>query len=203
MDLSLEKLHLQKGPGFWKYNSSLNKDPIYKQNLRTLIRDFLEDNRDLNKQVKWELLKYEVKKFTMTYSKKIAKEKRANKENLEKKLATMNENNVDHDNEDFKKTRDDLEKIYDGIATGIRIRSKCNWYELGEKSNKYFLNLETKNAKTSTITKLTDNDKVVSNQKEVLSDIEKFYKNLFSDKNKNLAESCKTFFTNNSNSLPK
>ena len=41
MDLSLENIHLQKGSGFWKYNASLNKDPIYKENLRTLIREFL------------------------------------------------------------------------------------------------------------------------------------------------------------------
>ena len=24
---------------------------------------------------------------------------------------------------------------------GIRIRSKCDWYELGEKSSKFYLNL--------------------------------------------------------------
>ena len=27
-------------------------------------------------------------------------------------------------------------------AKGIKIRSKCNWYELGEKSTKSFVNLE-------------------------------------------------------------
>ena len=32
--------------------------------------------------------------------------------------------------------------IYDQIAEGIRIRSKYDWYEHGEKSTKYFLNLE-------------------------------------------------------------
>jgi len=63
---------------------------------------------------------------------------------LEKKIATFTQNNVDQDNEDFKKAKEDLDKIYDDIANGIKIRSKCNWYELGEKSTKYFLNLEKK-----------------------------------------------------------
>ena len=196
MELSLENIHLQKGSGFWKYNSSLNKDPIYKQNLRPLIRDFLENNQDQNTQLKWELLKYEVKKFTIDYTKKIAKEKRANKETLENKLASLNDANVDDEDAELKKTCDDLEKNYEEIAIGTRIRSKCNWYELGEKSNKYFLNLEKKNAKASTITKLTDDDKIVCNQKDILADIEKFYKNLFTNKNTNTAVSCKNFLQN-------
>ena len=69
------------------------------------------------------------------------------------KLEHLKNTNVNEENPQYKKLHEDLEKIYDEIATGIRIRSKCNWYELGGKSNKYFLNLEKKNAKTSTITK--------------------------------------------------
>ena len=30
----------------------------------------------------------------------------------------------------------ELDSIYDEIAEGIRIRSKCDWYEQGEKSHK-------------------------------------------------------------------
>ena len=32
--------------------------------------------------------------------------------------------------------------LYDYITEGNIIRSKANWYEQGEKNNKYFLNLE-------------------------------------------------------------
>ena len=196
MDLSLKNIHLQKGPGFWKYNTSLNNDPIYKENLRTLIRDFLQSNQDLDKQLKWELLKYEVKIFSITYTKKIAKEKRANKLNLENKIASFNSLNTDENDENFKKAREDLEKIYDDIATGIRIRAKINWYELGEKSNKYFLNLEKKNAVTSTITKITDENKLITNQKDVLASLDKFYKNLFTNKNTKSVSSCKKILQN-------
>ena len=34
--------------------------------------------------------------------------------------------------------KNDLEIIYDHIAEGIRIRSKCDWYKQGEKSLKIF-----------------------------------------------------------------
>ena len=193
LDLSLSNIHMQRGSGFWKYNSSLNKDPIYKENLRALLRDFLQANQNLNGQLKWELLKWEVKKFTISYTSKIAKEKRANKALLEKQIAVFNAANVDENNVDFKKARDDLEQIFCDQAAGIRIRSKCDWYELGEKSNKYFLNLEKRNAVTSTITKLTDDNKIVTNQVEVLHDIEQFYTNLFTNRNKKTAASCKNF----------
>ena len=144
MDLSLENLHLQKGAGFWKYNSSLNKDPIYKESLRELIRKVLQENLALNKQMKWELLKFEVKQFTYFYTIKRARAKKETKEKLEKQIASLNAANADQNDEAFKKAREDLDKIYDDIAIGIKVRSKCEWYELGEKSNKYFLNLEKK-----------------------------------------------------------
>ena len=40
---------------------------------------------------------------------------------------------------------------YDYIARGAMIRSRANWYEQEEKSNKYFLNLESSRKKKSCI----------------------------------------------------
>ena len=37
-----------------------------------------------------------------------------------------------------------LDEIFANIAEGTRIRSRCQWYKKGEKSNKLFLNLEKK-----------------------------------------------------------
>ena len=34
---------------------------------------------------------------------------------------------------------------YDKIVEGVKIRSNCHWYEEGEKSTKFFLNLEKNN----------------------------------------------------------
>ena len=35
-----------------------------------------------------------------------------------------------------------LEQIYEEKANGVKIRSKCEWYEFREKSPKFFPNLE-------------------------------------------------------------
>ena len=45
---------------------------------------------------------------------------------------------------DRQNVKKNLELIYERIAEGDKIRSKCHWYEEGEKSTKFFLNLEKK-----------------------------------------------------------
>ena len=47
----------------------------------------------------------------------------------------------------------ELGSIYDLIAS-IRIRSKCNWYEHGEKSIKLFQNVEKKRSNQITFLNL-------------------------------------------------
>ena len=39
-----------------------------------------------------------------------------------------------------------IEQIYEDKANGVLIRSKCEWYELGEKSSKFALNLKIQHA---------------------------------------------------------
>lgn len=38
--------------------------------------------------------------------------------------------------------QNELEEIIANVADDVRVRSTCQWYKEGEKSNKFFLNLE-------------------------------------------------------------
>ena len=59
-----------RGKGFWKFNCSLTKDQNYINEIKKLARSFCTTNESLyNRQLKWELLKYEVLKFTINYTK--------------------------------------------------------------------------------------------------------------------------------------
>ena len=193
MNICVDESLIPKGCGFWKFNASLTKDAAYVTGINDLISNFFDTNTFENKQLQWELLKYEIKQFSRKFSMQKAKQKKEQKDKLEKKLDELNNMSADQENDEYKITTDALEKIYHEEAIGLRIRSKCDWYELGEKSNKYFLNLEKRNAKTSTITKLTDNDKIVTNQKDILKDIELYYKNLFTNNNTNTPTTCRNF----------
>ena len=61
-----------------------------------------------------------------------------------------------------------INSIYDHIAEGIRIRSKCDWYEHGEKSSKFFLNLEKKRGNQNQIRKLIIDEKEIDGDVEIL-----------------------------------
>ena len=47
---------------------------------------------DLNNQIKWELIKYEIRKFTMMYSKKVAREKKGCWRKMRRLLLNLNQN---------------------------------------------------------------------------------------------------------------
>ena len=60
------------------------------------------------------------------------------------------------------------------------MRWKINWYNEGEKNTKYFLNLEKRHFKISTISQLKSTDQeFVTSDKEILSECETFYKELY------------------------
>ena len=84
--LSKEKGDI-RSKGFWKFNSSLIKDQNYLNEIKDLIRNFNTKNDfEFSWQLKWEFLKYEIRKFTIHYAKGLVKERKQKIPNLESKL---------------------------------------------------------------------------------------------------------------------
>ena len=83
--------------------------------------------------VKWEYLKYNIRKYTINFSKQLAKTTNKKNVDLETKLKHFGKY-YENCNKDYKVLRQQLDAIYEEKAKGIKIRSKCNWYELGKKS---------------------------------------------------------------------
>ena len=98
ISISKNKNHIH-GHGFWKFNSSLLSDQNYVRKIKNLIQTF-DSNQNFisNAQLKWELLKYEIRKFTINYSKKLAKERKENKTLLENKVRELEANLNTEDN---------------------------------------------------------------------------------------------------------
>ena len=115
-----------------------------------------------------QLLFQEIRKCTINYFKKLAKEQKENK-TLENKLKELEGNFNTEDNiQSYNIYKKELDSIYDHIAEGIRIRSKCDWYEHGEKSTKFFFNLENKDGNQNQILKF------IIDEKEIDGDVEIF-----------------------------
>ena len=140
--ITLSKLNeFTKGKGLWKFNNSLisNEDEKMKNHTYDIL-NFLNNENIKDDQVIWEYLKYEIRKFTIQYSKRLAKTLREERECLERKLKILEQNSESNlnNNTEYYECKTQLEVIYQIQVDGIRTRSKCMWYEFGEKSSKFF-----------------------------------------------------------------
>ena len=135
-------------------------------------------------------MKYEIRKFIINYSQKLAKERKENKTLLENKVKGLEGNLNTEDNIQLHNIyKKELDSIYDHIAEGIRTRSKCHWYEHGEKSTKVFMILEKKRCNQNQIRKLIFDEKEIDGDVEMLKKMESFYETLFECQSfKNLSE---------------
>ena len=154
----LNLTNISRGCGLWKFNNSLISNTNFVDEMKTLIQKVIfsfESDAYLTDQVKWELLKYEIRKFAINFSKKLAQNSHKLQRDLETKIKKLEQNIINEDKfNEYKTAKDELENFDDDIATGVKIRSKCDWYQYGEKFAKYFLNLEKQKAVNGTVKKI-------------------------------------------------
>ena len=134
--------------------------------IKNVLNNFDQDNI-VDPQFRWEYLKYEIRKFSIHFSKDIGLNKKIEKMYLENKLKTLETRPDFIDNPEYTETNEKLDKIYQEKINGIRIRSKCNWYEHGEKSSKFFLSLEKSRAVQNQIRNILIGNIEVNNQKDI------------------------------------
>ena len=176
------------GPSFWKFNASLVDDEKYVTLIKDRYGSWIEEGREIeDPRVLWDYIKYKIRQETIAYSKSKARERKAALASLEKKIKdcqlACDEDPSPKNVNDLEILQTEYDRMYEFIAQGAIVRSRANWYEYGEKSNKYFLNLENSRKKKSCIRKLnTENDKSTTNPKEILDEIQSFYANLYDKK---------------------
>ena len=135
-----------RGSGVWKFNNSLLLNTEFVKKLKTHIKTVksnLQENSSFSDHSKWEFLKYEIRKFSISFSKNFAKKERIIQTNLENRIKTLEQSlKNEEDFNAYNLCKLELENIYDKKAEGAKLRCKCEWYQHGEKSTKFFLNLE-------------------------------------------------------------
>ena len=103
----------------------------------------LDQGKITDKHFRWEYLQYKIRKFTMNFSKNLVKEEHNDRNFLEKEPKKLKKKTTNiQTSQYYLECKQKLQNIYIKKVNGIRIRSKCNRYENGEKSTKFFLNLE-------------------------------------------------------------
>ena len=98
-------------------------------------------------RIGWEFLKYKVRQFSQVYSQQKTGERRKKRVNLKKRIeeldSNLSENSALEEILGYRNVKAHLDDLYNYITEGAILRSKVRWYEEGEKSTKYFLNLES------------------------------------------------------------
>ena len=110
----------------WLFNSflPLNKEFVEKEKKEHMSTGLylLEKENIVDDQVRWEYLKYKIKKFSIKFSKAQIKKLRLEKFLLEN-LKNLESNTSYH--EEYNDCKTQLQQIYKIKANGIKIRSKC------------------------------------------------------------------------------
>ena len=78
-------------------------------------------------------------------------------------------------------TKEKLELFYEEKTKGIIIRARARWYENGERSSKYFLNLEKRNP-IKHIRRLRVSGSITTDPFTILSEQKHFYEDLYKTK---------------------
>lgn len=138
----------KSGPGFWKFNASLLEDKEYVEKMYESISALIEKYKDVTDLgLKWDVIKMEIRSFTVQYSKRRARSEKDKENQLLIKLNDLQEKLCSSRNDlnllnDYYTLTAKLEKLLNRKIKGMILRSKARWYENGEKNSKYFLNLE-------------------------------------------------------------
>ena len=92
------------------------------------------------------IFKIQNKKCSKKFSKEAACSKKTESSALEMKLRILGSKIRYRNDAEYVHCKEELDKLYEGKINGALIRSRCVWHEHGDKSSKYFLNLEKNRA---------------------------------------------------------
>ena len=140
-----------KGPGLWKINCSILDDKDYIKDISLKIPSWIADGeRELSdKRTIWDWIKYNIRAHAIQFSKRRAKERSELEIVLQNDYTVASQkyesNPCDSNSNQLTAAKEKLELFYEQKTKGIIIRARARWHEHGERSNKYFLNLEKRN----------------------------------------------------------
>ena len=197
LNLSLDPSNKEgRGRGFWKFPENLLHDQEYVNKIKSLISAKINEYVMDDLGFKWDLIKMDIRNFTLPYCTHKKREAKKRETELNKKFlhlfSIVNTNNIVPQEilSEFYSVKTELENLEKDHARGIILRSKVQFVEEGEKCTSYFLRLEKNNYCNKHITKLYDpvTKEVVNDPTKILNMEKQFYENLYNDNRQNQTE---------------
>ena len=173
----------QRGKDFWKFNIELLKDKDYVDKINLELSDFedLEQTFD-NKSLLWDFIRCKLRGITISFAAFRAKRNRQQEAKLQEKLHQI-EGILDTtpSSKTVKNIWKELENIYMEKVHAAAILSRAEFVENNECNSKFFLGLEKENYNLRCIKCLNTADGQITNEKDILKEELKYYKDLYSE----------------------
>ena len=172
------------------------KDEEYVEQIKIVIeqtRKEYELDDTVSPSLLWDVIKMKVREKSVSYAAIKSSRIRSREDILYKKIADL-EKKIDEKifcaveqmsqlQTKLDDYRNEIERIIEYRTKGAILRSKTRWHNEGEKNKKYFLNLEKRQYKQGTISRLKRNENdYVTTDKEILHECKTFYKDLYASK---------------------
>jgi len=155
--------------------------------------------------LKWDLIKLELRGFSIAYAKRKASKQRSREKDLQNQLNALlanskNSRNNPHYRHELRKLQAELNTFMEHKIKGTILRSEVRWHEKGEKNSRYFPNLENRAACKKKVTKLLLEDSTETNDPDlILKKQEEFFSNLFKSQGPSVEKSNGGIFFNSTN----
>ena len=177
-----------RGPGFWKLNCKyLHNDADFIKTIKEKIEEYklIHLNCPSNPNILWDAFKCTITGTCIEYCVRKKKERKYEKDRLLKGIEEIdNKLSTDPNNGQYFNEKEQLisqlNKILDQETQGLIIRSRIRWAEEGEKSSRYFCNLEKRTGERKSIFKMKNDNDIITDQSKLLEEIYLFYQNLYS-----------------------
>jgi exonuclease III len=201
----------EKGPGLVRVNAEiLDKESTLEQ-VKSDLNNLLEQIPEhWNPHMKLDFVKTSIRGVMSVISGKVKKiesiEQDAISEQINTLMATKEKLELGEINSpELKNSIDQALAVLEGerndfldrLSKRLSLRAQVKWYEEGERSNKYFLNIIKKRTEQQMITKLTSQNRAFETQKDIMEHVTNFYEKLYSYKETN--DNCDNFLSD----LPK
>ena len=148
------------------------------------ITQTIQEYSSLHPATIWDYLKSIIKKDTIKFARKIKSEQKLAISQLYEKVSELQSNLPLPEKEDriLQESRKELNELVLLDAKSAIFRSKVQWYELGEKSSKYFYSLEKSRYNAKTCFALIDENVdggILRDQTKILEKQKEFYEQLY------------------------
>ena len=127
-----------RGRGYWKQNTTMCQNEQYKNDIRRLIEQTLNEYEHVVcKRDVWDLCKIRVKEYSIKFSIAKSKERKEEIEKIENEIINLDSalaNSQDNDLVNHRKTlKSELDIKLKERAIGAQVRSRAKWVEEGEQ----------------------------------------------------------------------